>query len=64
MALLVKPNPRLVCEKRARSLEGGLDPCLLRRLPLVVVKAAKKSWRQSSNMAEMLFTSLADKSPC
>lgn len=32
IALLVKPNPRLVFEKRVHfSLEGALDPSLLRR---------------------------------
>lgn len=38
MALLVKPNPMLMFKKRVHSLEGGLDPSLLRWLPPVMLK--------------------------
>lgn len=39
-ALLVKPNPMLLLEKRVLSLEGRLDPSLLRWLPPVVLQCS------------------------
>lgn len=59
-ALLVKPNPHAHVGEKSALSGGGLDPSLRRWLPPVVVKEAKKGWRQRNTPAEMLFTSLAN----
>lgn len=51
-ALLVKPNPHARVGEKSALSGVGLDPSLRRWLPPVVVKEAKKGWRQRNTPAE------------